>query len=92
MWSKLISVFIFLLSSDILFQRCFVIVLLVIGVFDLTWYKQGLVVAIATQLLPRDGGTVEDHGAPEAKQLPRAWTRGCRERKSSKRASGAKSP
>ena len=35
----------------------------------------------------------EDHEAPEAGQLPRAWTRGRRkrERESRQRASGAKS-
>ena len=32
------------------------------------------------------------HEAPEARQLPRAWTRGRREKKSRQRASGAKSP
>ena len=26
----------------------------------------------------------EDHGAPEAGQLPRVWTRGCRDRESPK--------
>ena len=32
-----------------------------------------------TRPLPRDGGMAEDHGAPEAEQLPRVWTRGRRE-------------
>ena len=35
---------------------------------------------------------VGDHGAPEAGQLPRAWTRGRRETESRQRVSGAKSP
>ena len=34
----------------------------------------------------------EDHGAPEAGQLPKAGTRGRRESESRQRASGAKSP
>ena len=34
----------------------------------------------------------EDHGAPEAEQLPRVWTRGRREIESRQRVSGAKSP
>ena len=29
-----------------------------------------------TRPLPRDGGMAEDHGPPEAGQLPRVWTRG----------------
>ena len=33
----------------------------------------------------------ENHGAPEAGQLPRAWTRGHRETESRQRASDAKS-
>ena len=44
------------------------------------------------QPFPRDGGMAEDHGAPEAGQLPRAWTRGRRETESRQRVSGAKSP
>ena len=32
-----------------------------------------------TRPLPRDGGMVEDHGAPEAGQLSKIWTRGRRE-------------
>ena len=45
-----------------------------------------------TRPLPRDGGMAEDHGAPEAEQLPRVWTRGCKEIESRQGASGAKSP
>ena len=33
----------------------------------------------------------EDHGAPEARQLPRAWTIGRKETESRQRVSGAKS-
>ena len=33
----------------------------------------------------------EDHGAPEARQLSRAWTRGCRETESYQRVNGKKS-
>ena len=50
------------------------------------------VVAVVTQPLPRDEGTAEDHGVPEAGQLPRSWTRGRRETESRQRVSGAKSP
>ena len=45
-----------------------------------------------TQPLPRDGGMAEDHGAPEAGQLPRVWTRGRKETESRQRVSGTKSP
>ena len=45
-----------------------------------------------TRPLPRDGGMAEDHGAPEAGQLPRVWTRGHKETESRQRVSGAKSP
>ena len=41
---------------------------------------------------PRDGGMIGDHGAPEAGQLPRVWTRGRKETESRQRVSGAKSP
>ena len=46
-------------------------------------------VVVFTRPLPRDGGIAGDHGAPEAGQLPRAWTRGRRETGSRQRASGA---
>ena len=46
---------------------------------------------LITRLLPRDGGMAEDHGAPEAGKLPRAWTRGPKETESRQRASGAES-
>ena len=47
---------------------------------------------VVTRSLSWDGGMVEDHGAPEAGQLSRAWTRGCRETESRQRASATKSP
>ena len=42
------------------------------------------VVGVATRPLTRVGGMAEDHGASEARQLPRAWTRGSRDRESPK--------
>ena len=33
-------------------------------------------VVVVTQTFPRHGGMAEDHGAPEAGKLPRAWTGG----------------
>ena len=47
---------------------------------------------LVTQPLPRNGGMAEDHGAPEAGQLPRVWTRSRKETESRQRVSGAKSP
>ena len=41
-------------------------------------------VVVVTRPLPRDRGMAEDHRAPEAGQLPRAWTRGRREREKPK--------
>ena len=42
---------------------------------------------------PSEGlGMAEDHGAPEAGQLPRVWTTGRTETESRQRVSGAKSP
>ena len=46
---------------------------------------------LITRLLPRDGGMAEDHGALEARQHSRAWTRGRTETESRQRVSGAKS-
>ena len=46
---------------------------------------------LVTRPLPRDGGMAEDHGAPEAGQLPRVWTRGHTETESRQRVSGAES-
>ena len=50
-----------------------------------------LLLLLVTRPLPRDGGTAEDHGAPEAGQLPRVWTRGRRETESRQRVSGTTS-
>ena len=40
------------------------------------------VVVGVTRSLPRDGGMANEHGAPEAGQLLRAWTRGRRDTES----------
>ena len=50
------------------------------------------VVVVVVRPLPRDGNMAEDHGAPEAGKLSRAWTRGRRETKSLQKMSCAKSP
>ena len=47
-------------------------------------------VVVVYRPLPRDGGTAEDHGAPEAGQLPRVWNRNCIETENRQRASAAK--
>ena len=46
-------------------------------------------VVVVTRPLPRNGGMVENHGAPKAGLLPRARTRGRRETESGQRVSGA---
>ena len=51
-----------------------------------------LVVVVGYPILQRNGGMAEDHGGPEARQLPRVWTRGRKEIESRQRVSGAKSP
>ena len=51
-----------------------------------------LLLLLFTRLLPRDGGMAEDHGAPEARQLPKIWTRSGKETESRQRVSGTKSP
>ena len=51
-----------------------------------------MLLLLFTRPLPRDGGMAENHGAPEAGQLPRFWTRGHKETESRQRVSGAKSP
>ena len=51
-----------------------------------------LLLLLITRPFPRDGGMAEDHGAPEAGQLSRVWTRGRTETDSHQRVSGAKSP
>ena len=43
-----------------------------------------LMLLLITRPLLRDGGMAEDHGAPEAGQLPRVWTSGHRDRESPK--------
>ena len=54
--------------------------------------RNSLLYVVVTGPLPRDGGMAEDHGAPEAGQLPRVWTRGRRETESRQRVSAATSP
>ena len=44
-----------------------------------------LLLLLFTRPLPRDGGMAEDHGAPEAGQFPRVWTRGHKETESRQR-------
>ena len=51
-----------------------------------------LLLLLFNRPLPRDGGMAEDHGAPEAGQLPRVWTRSRTETESRQRVSGTKSP
>ena len=51
----------------------------------------GKLLLLFTRPLARDGGMAEDHGAPEAGQLLRVWTRGRREIESCQRVSGVKS-
>ena len=51
-----------------------------------------LLLLLVTRPLPRDGGMADDHGAPEAGQLSRVWTRGRKEIESRQRVSGAESP
>ena len=53
--------------------------------------QQNDLLLLVTRPLPRDGGMAEDHGAPEAGQLPRVWTRGRTETESCQRVSAAKS-
>ena len=48
------------------------------------WNKRQKMLLLITRPLPRDGGMAEDHGAPEAGQLPTVWTRGRRDRESPK--------
>ena len=51
-----------------------------------------ILLLLITRPLPRDESMAEDHGAPEAGQLPRVWTIGHRETESRQRVSGAESP
>ena len=50
-----------------------------------------VVAVVVTQPLPKDSGMAEKQGVAEAKQLPRLWTRGCKEIESCQRASDATS-
>ena len=63
-----------------------------LNIFNAMYHPVVVVVVVFTQPLPWDGGMAEDHGAPEAGQLPKAWTRGRKETESHQRASAAKSP
>ena len=51
-----------------------------------------LLLLLITRPFPRDGGMAENHGDLEARQLPRAWTRGRKETESRQRVSDAKRP
>ena len=46
--------------------------------------KLELAFVVVTRLLLRDGGMAEDHVAPEARKLSRAWTKGCQRASSAK--------
>ena len=54
-------------------------------------YGAMLLLLLVTRPLPKDGGMAEEHGAPEAGQLSRVWTRGRRDTEGRQRSSGAKS-
>ena len=41
--------------------------------------RKGVLLLLFTRPLLMDGGMTEDHGAPEAVQLSRVWTRGRKE-------------
>ena len=56
------------------------------------FFHEIVVVAVVIQPLPMDVGMAEDHGAPEAEQLPETWTRGRKEIESRQRASSTKCP
>ena len=56
------------------------------------WKYRWYLLLLITRPLLRDGGMAEDHRAPEARQLPRVWTRGRTETQSRQRVSGTKSP
>ena len=49
-----------------------------------------VVVVVATRLLPRDGSIAEDHGAPEAGKIPKAWSRDRKETESPQKAKAQK--
>ena len=50
------------------------------------------VFVVVTLSLPRDEGMAEDHGAPEAEQLLRAWAEFVERTESRQRVSGTKTP
>ena len=54
-------------------------------------YHVVVVVVVDYPTPSQDGGMAEDHGAPEAGQLSRVWTRGRTETESRQRVSGAES-
>ena len=47
---------------------------------------------VVTRPLSKNGGMAEIHGAPQARQVLKAWTRGRKEKESRQRASGAENP
>ena len=55
-------------------------------------YHTEIVVVVGYPTPSEGWGMAEDHGAPEARQLPRVWTRGRKETESRQRVSGANSP
>ena len=75
----------------VLFRALFTLCTLSLFLFLSTCEKISLLL-LFTRPLPRDGCMAEDHGAPEAGQLPRVWARGSKETESRQRVSGAKSP
>ena len=50
-----------------------------------------LLLLLITRPFPKDGSMAEDHGAPKAGQLSRAWTRGREKTESRQRVSGVES-
>ena len=54
------------------------------AVFDNGFYSDTVMLLLFTRPLPSDGGMADDHGAPEAEQLPRVWTKGRKEIESPK--------
>ena len=57
-----------------------------------TMFRHVVAVVVGYSTSSEGWGMAEDHGAPEAGQLPRVWTRGRKEIDSHQRESGAKSP
>ena len=69
----------------------FVLFIKVVGISLYIQFVKYLLLLFTRPLL-RDRGMAGDHGAPEAGELPRVWTRGRRETESRQRVSGAKRP